>query len=349
MILTFALAFIAGLNSFARPGRLDAIASLNAFAGLDPLDTSTSRIALNAFAGLNALDALARLDTRNGFAGLVSLHALYTRDALGARARLNPLNAPAGLNALASSCAHITELLLKVCVSESDVAVMSRVEPPVLKLAGTGNVDVASVKSTVKSGVGLDRCVAWVSPVVVVPQRRPDEERRTETECRPDCPPAWIPEERHICRRPIIGTVDNHRIIDRNIDIVRFDWFDYDVLGRSCIPGAWRRSDPADLLFLARLQTTGRLCLFAQCLNRILYIVGLSQKGLAELVGPVQLLVHHREHLRNRRQSLDAWIPLLLLHCIFESRVFEVWILLGPTRRHRHFKRIGRRSQHLRQ
>ncbi|MGA8974754.1 MAG: hypothetical protein WB496_16490, partial [Pseudolabrys sp.] len=61
MIVAFALAFIAGLNSFGRPDCLDAIASLNASAGLDPLDTRTSWIALNAFAGLNALDALARL------------------------------------------------------------------------------------------------------------------------------------------------------------------------------------------------------------------------------------------------------------------------------------------------
>ena len=61
MILTFALAFIAGLNSFARPGRLDAIASLNASTGLDALDTLASLNALSAFVGVNALDALARL------------------------------------------------------------------------------------------------------------------------------------------------------------------------------------------------------------------------------------------------------------------------------------------------
>jgi hypothetical protein len=30
-----------------------------------------------------------------------------------------------------------------------------------------------------------------------------------------------------------------------------------------------------------------------------LYVVGLSQKGLPELLGPVQLFVHHRQHLRD--------------------------------------------------
>jgi hypothetical protein len=37
------------------------------------------------------------------------------------------------------------------------------------------------------------------------------------------------------------------------------------------------------------------------------------------------------------------------LHRIFESRAFEIWILLGPARRHRHFERIGRCGQYLRQ
>jgi len=37
------------------------------------------------------------------------------------------------------------------------------------------------------------------------------------------------------------------------------------------------------------------------------------------------------------------------LHRIFESRAFEVWILLGPARRHHHLERIGRCGQYLRQ
>jgi hypothetical protein len=37
------------------------------------------------------------------------------------------------------------------------------------------------------------------------------------------------------------------------------------------------------------------------------------------------------------------------LHRIFESRAFEIWILLGPARCHHHFERIGRCGQYLRQ
>src|SRR5215831_3802590 len=245
MILTFALVFIADLNSFGRPNRLD-VASLDASGGLHPLDTSVRWIALNAFARLKALGALARLDS---FVGLDSLRTFYTRDTSSTGAGLYPLNGLAGLDALDTSRADVTELLLKVCICEPDVAVMRRIELPVLELTATSNVD--SIKSAVKSGVGLDRCVARVTPIVVVPQGRADKERRAEPECGPDCPPTRIPEERYICRRPIIGTVDDHRVIDRYIDVIRIDRLDRDVLERSCIARTWRRGDPADLLLLA--------------------------------------------------------------------------------------------------
>lgn len=121
------------------------------------------------------------------------MHDLTSLDAFGASASLNPLNALASLDALHTSCADITELLLKVCVSEADVAVMGGVELPVLELAATGDID--SIKSAVKSGIRLDRCVAWVAPVVMVPQRRANKEGRTEPERRSDSPPRRIPEE----------------------------------------------------------------------------------------------------------------------------------------------------------
>ena len=156
----------------------------------------------------------------------------------------------AGLDALDASCTDIAELLLKICVLERHAAAMNRVEFPVLELATASDVD--SVKSAVKSCVGLNRCVARVPPIVMVPQCRADEERRAEPECRPDSPPTRIPEEWCICRRPIIGTVYGHRIVDRDINIIRLNWFDDDVFGWPYIAGVWRRRDPPDPLLLAR-------------------------------------------------------------------------------------------------
>jgi hypothetical protein len=204
----------------------------------------------------------------------------------------------AGLDALDASCtADIAELPLQIRVLERHIGAMRRVEPPVLELPPTGDVD--SVEPAVKGSVGLDRGVTPVSPIVVVPQRRPDKGCRAEPDYGADRPPWWMPEEWHVCRRPIIGTVYDHRIVDRDVNIIRFNWFDDDVFGWPCIAGAWGRRDPPDFLLLTRLEIAGLICPGAQGLNRVLDVVGLSQKGLAELLGPVQLIVHHRQYLRD--------------------------------------------------
>jgi hypothetical protein len=157
----------------------------------------------------------------------------------------------AGLDTLDASCTDIAELLLKICVLERHVGAMSRVEPPVLELPAAGDAD--SVEPAVKDIVGLDRSVTSVSPIVVVPQRRPDKGCRGEPDYGTDSPPTRIPIERCICRRPITGTVYDHRIVDRDINIIRLDRLDDDVFGRPYIARAWRRRDPPDPLLLARL------------------------------------------------------------------------------------------------
>ena len=157
----------------------------------------------------------------------------------------------AGLDALDASCTDIAELPLQIRVLERHIGAMSRVEPPVLELPATGDVD--SVEPAVKGSVGLDRGVTSVSPIVVVPQRRPDKGCRAEPDYGADSPPTRIPEERYVCRRPIIGTVYDHRIVDRDVNVIRLNWFDDDVFGWPCIAGAWGRRDPPDLLLLARL------------------------------------------------------------------------------------------------
>ena len=167
----------------------------------------------------------------------------------------------AGLDALAASCTDIAKLSLQIRVLERHIGAMSRVEPPVLELPPTGDVD--SVEPAVKGSVGLDRGVTSVSPIVVVPQRRADKGCRAEPDYRADSPPTRIPEEWDIRRRPVTGTVDDHWIIDWNINVIRFDRLDHDVLGRSHIAGAWRRGDPPNPLLLARLEIAGLICLGA--------------------------------------------------------------------------------------
>src|SRR5262245_45902429 len=98
---------------------------------------------------------------------------------------------------------------------------MTRIELPALKLPRASNLD--PVELAVKNGVGLDRGVPSVSPIVVVPQRRPDKSCRGEPDYRADSPPTRIPVERCIGRRPVTGTVDDHRIVDRDINVIRLD------------------------------------------------------------------------------------------------------------------------------
>src|SRR5262249_40381230 len=180
------------LDSFASLASLDMIASLyvlDAFASLDTFD---------AFIGLDSFDAFASLDSFDAFVSLNPLDSFSGLDSLNSFAGLNPLNFFAGLDSLDSFAAEIAELLLQLCILELHAAMMSRVEFPVLELPAT--TDVHFVELAVQHGVGLDRRKPAVSPVVVVPQRWPDEERRSKSKCRPDRPPGRIPEERHIRR-----------------------------------------------------------------------------------------------------------------------------------------------------
>ena len=194
----------------------------------------------------------------------------------------------AGLDALDASCTDIAELPLQIRVLERHIGAMSRVEPPVLELPPTGDVDL--VEPAVKGSVGLDRGVTSVSPIVVVPQRRPDKGCHAEPDYGADTPPTRIPEEWCICWRPVTGTIDDHRIIDRDINVIRLDRLDDDVFGRPNIARAWRRRDPPDPLLLARLEIACSVCLGA--LKRITATTGPHCADRREVPRPCGALEH---------------------------------------------------------
>src|SRR5262245_24574095 len=323
---------------FVGPGGINVlVASLDVLVtGLNVRNVFVRRYSLNA---LVVLKALAALDVLDAF---VRLHALQGFVALNS---LDTLNRFGTLNALNVPRACISELMLQIYVLELHVAVVRRIEFPALELAAaTGKIH--PVESTVQRGVGLDRRETAVSPIVVVPQGRTDEERGAKSEHRPNRPPGRMPEEGNVSRTPVGGAVHNDRVIYGHINVVRFCRLDDDIFGRACIACAWC-GNPADSLFFARFQIPGHFGLLTQCLNCDLQVVGLGEKGLTELTGPVQFLIHHRQHLRYRRQSLDGWVPRLLLHGVLERRAFEIGVFLDPTRRQCHFERISRRRQHL--
>lgn len=98
-----------------------------------------------------------------------------------------------------------------------------------------------------------------------------------------------------------------------------------------------------------RLQIAGSLRLGAQLLNRIEHVLLLGQKRVAELLGPVQLIVHHLKRLRHCRQGFDAGIPGLGLHRVLKRLSLDRWVLPRPSSRLDHLQRIGRSHQDLRE
>ena len=167
-----ALAGILVATLVAPAGRLDTVARLHALGAvaLNVLVSLNGLVALDGLVGLNRLVVLdmggvARLESLNVFVGLDSLHTL---NALRALTELRAgLRSVQGLDALHISRADIAELFLEVRVLELRVAVR-RIELPRLETPGAGR-DGDPVKSAVEGGIGLDRGVAGMSPIVAVP------------------------------------------------------------------------------------------------------------------------------------------------------------------------------------
>ena len=142
--------------------------------------------------------------------------------------------------------------------------------------------------------------------------------------------------------RRVIGigpiAVDAPRIIVRNIDDVGPGRLDHDllILGR-------------DRLLRCRSERTGGLRTLAQALNGVHDIRLLREKGVAELLGPLQIAVHHAQELRKRNERFDARIPGLLLqrrrqYVALKRRVGGS---LQPAVRLDNLERVGRGHQDL--
>ena len=136
------------------------------------------------------------------------------------------------------------------------------------------------------------------------------------------------------------GAVDHRRIIIRNVHGIGIGRFDHDDL---LVLDLLNR----DLLLLGGRQLVVRLRPRLQALDRIHHVRLLSKHGVAERLGPVELVVHHLEHARRAGQRLDAVVPGLLVDFRFQLIAFEVLVLFDPAGGSHHFQRIGRSRQHV--
>ena len=205
--------------------------------------------------------------------------------------------------------------------------------------------DVGAVEVVVAVDVDVD---APVPPVHAAPDRGTGQNAGPKSEYAGTHIARRIPVERFIGRiRP--RAVDNAWVIDRHVVFIGTCRLDDIGLrrctaGRSCRPGG-----ACDLLLRCRLQVAGSVRTRAQPLHGVEYIVLLREERVAEVLCPVELVVHHRQRLWNRRERLDARIPLLLLHRVLERLTGDLGVLARPARRLDHLQRIGRRHQDLRQ
>jgi hypothetical protein len=130
-----------------------------------------------------------------------------------------------------------------------------------------------------------------VSPIAVSPRiapRRPYGKAHSERDHR---------YARHVPRRVVIiggigrippGSIDHRRIVGRYVDNLRILRLDDDGL---------RLLLHRDLLPFGALQVAFPISLKAQLLDRVHHVFLLCKKGITQLLHPVQLLIHHIEHL----------------------------------------------------
>ena len=135
------------------------------------------------------------------------------------------------------------------------------------------------------------------------PQRSHNNKSHTEPEAKRSRK-TEVGVERGYIERWIVriwpGTVNASWIVGRRIHEFGTGWLDDDALafGRHSLLGVGS-------------ECSCGCSLVPKTLDRIHDVRLLDHDGIAQLFGPVELLVHHPQDLRKRRQGLDAGVPRL--------------------------------------
>jgi hypothetical protein len=176
-----------------------------------------------------------------------------------------------------------------------------------------GSGDICPVERIIAVDIDIDGSAA---PVASPPQRTPGN----HPDAKPESPAGNISRRIPVVRR--IGgigpaAINHSRIIGRNIDHFGVGLFDNDdcllfsALSRDCLF--------FDFLLFCRCKITGFISSHTKPLNRIENIFLLSQEGIAKLLRPSQIVIHHLQYLRESSQRFDTWIPRLWFHGVFKG------------------------------
>ena len=130
------------------------------------------------------------------------------------------------------------------------------------------------------------------------------------------------------------GSINDDRVVTRHINYVGLGLLDNDDLLAFHHLGL-------DCLLLAGFEIAFVLGLRAHALHRIHYLSLLSEKGVSQIGGPLDVICQAFHDVRKTRHGLHAGIPGLLLHRISQRFILEVRIFLQPLLKLNQFKRIG--------
>jgi hypothetical protein len=81
------------------------------------------------------------------------------------------------------------------------------------------------------------------------------------------------------------------------------------------------------------LEVSRRHCFVAQALHRGHDVSLLGEKGVAEFLGPLQLVAHILQHPRERHQRLDAGSQFWACSALVSASPFSVWFGGALTQR----------------
>ena len=182
-------------------------------------------------------------------------------------------------------------------------------------------------------------------PPQIVAAGGPAAERPAGAEGKPgrDQAGADVAGSRPVVRR--IGrigpsAVDHGGIVVRHVDGVGGGRLDHDHLLATLLLDR-------DRLLLGRRQLVVGLRLRAQPLDRVHDVRLLRQHRVAELLRPIELRAHHREHVRRRRPAISRSRPTSACRPRLSASPLRFLFCLGPAVRLHDLERIGRRHQDL--
>src|SRR6267142_1868581 len=226
----------------------------------------------------------------------------------------------------------VAEALLNVRVVVSHALAMRGVVLPVVPDI-VGPVVVVDVEVAVAP-------VASAAPVIAPASDGP---ARTEGETRRDHARADIGRVTEVIGLIVRigpGSVNRRRIVVRHVHRIGIGRLDDDRLL------AFLRLNP-DLLLPGGDQLLVVIGLGAQALDRVHHIRLLCQHGIAQVLGPVDLVAHHRNDVCGARERLDAVVPGLFLDLFLQCIALQGLARFEPAIGLHHFQRIGRRRQYI--